>query len=239
MAGAGSRFSKVGYADPKPLIQIHGKPMIQIVVENLTPTRDHKFVFICQKTHIEKYNLEHLLGSIAPGSEIVIVEGLTRGAAETVMFAANALDMKQPLMIANSDQYLDAKIDDYLERADDSSLDGLIMTMWADDPKWSYVRLNSEDLITDIREKEVISNDATVGIYNFRTAESFFKAAEEMINANALSNGEYYVAPVYQYLIRDGKRIGVSRVPSGKQVMFGLGTPEDLNFFLSSGLNVK
>lgn len=229
MAGAGSRFAKAGYTDPKPLIPVHGQPMIRVVIRNLAPAQEHRFVFVCQREHVERYGLREKLGEWAPGSEVIEIDGLTEGAAVTVLAARELIDSDDPLMIANSDQYVDVSVDDYLAKMAD--LDGLIMTMTADDPKWSFVGLDDEQLVTRVVEKEVISDEATVGIYNFRRGSDFVWAADEMIAAEERVNGEYYVAPAYNKLIARGDRIGIFNVGSEAAGMYGLGIPADLNLF--------
>jgi dTDP-glucose pyrophosphorylase len=233
MAGAGSRFAKAGYPDPKPLIPIHSVPMIRVVIENLRPSRPHRFIFICQRAHVREYGLRERFESWAPGSVIVELDGLTEGAASTVLTAEQYIDNDDPIMIANSDQYVDLEIDDYLAKLDERSLDGLIMTMTADDPKWSFVGLTDEGLVSTVVEKEVISDEATVGIYNFRHGRDFVRAAKSMIEQNLRSNGEFYVAPAYNLLIDDGYAVGVFNVGSEAHGMYGLGTPADLDLFLS------
>lgn len=232
MAGAGSRFQKEGYKDPKPLIKIHGKPMIEVVINNLKPSCNHKFIFICQEEHVSKYGLQEKLTNWSPGCEIVEISGITDGAARTVLKATNLINNKQPLMIANSDQYIDFNIEEYL-KAMKNELSGLIMTMTADDNKWSYVGLDKNSLVTHVVEKEVISNEATVGIYNFAEGQMFVKAANSMINKDLRVNGEFYVAPAYNEMIENGLNIGIYNVGSVGDGMYGLGTPDDLNSFLS------
>ena len=138
MAGRGSRFADAGYTDPKPLIPVHGKPMIKVVVENLKPTVEHRFIFLCQNQHIKDYGLEEKLHSYADNVEIVGIDGVTEGQVCTVLKAREFIDNDEPLMTANSDQYIDFDINDYLSHMGSQGLDGLIMTMKADDPKWSY-----------------------------------------------------------------------------------------------------
>jgi dTDP-glucose pyrophosphorylase len=235
MAGAGSRFSNVGYVKPKPLIPIHGIPMIRLIIENLRPSMPHRFIFICQRAHVKAYNLTEKLNAWAPNSIVVEIDGLTEGAACTVISAAEYIDNHQPLMIANSDQYIDININSYLSSMTD--LDGLIMTMEANDPKWSFVELNEKNLVTRVVEKEVISNEATVGIYNFRYGKDFVNAANKMIDRNLRVNGEFYVAPVYNQLVEQNKRIGIFNIGSVGAGMYGLGTPDDLNKFLELPLS--
>lgn len=239
MAGAGSRFAKAGYKDPKPLIAVHGKPMIQVVIENLRPECEHRFIFICQKEHVEEYSLKNKLNVWALNSEIVIIDGLTDGAACTVLKAKHLINTEDELMIANSDQYVDIDINSYLRHGWDKNLDGLIMTMYALDPKWSYALVGEGNFVKKVVEKEVVSNEATVGIYNFKFGKDFVSAAEEMIALDMRVNNEFYVAPVYNMIIEKNARIGVYNIGSVGNGMYGLGTPADLDIFLEQPVSKK
>ncbi len=225
MAGKGSRFTEAGYKLPKPLIEINGHPMIEFVIRNITPSLDHKFIFICQQEHKDKYNMEKLLKKLAPESIIIPITYVTEGAACTVLLAEKYIDNDMPLMIANCDQYVDTDIDEYIKNME--GYDGLIMTMPADDPKWSFIKYK-EKLVTLVREKEIISDQATVGIYNYKHGSDFVKYAHQMMEKNVRVNNEFYVAPVYNEMISDGLNITYSDVG---EKMYGLGTPDDLNIF--------
>lgn len=239
MAGAGSRFAKAGFTDPKPLIPVKGIPMIKVVINNLRPSRPHRFIFICQKSHVKQYNLQTKLAEWAPGCSIVEIDGLTEGAACTVLAAKDLINSDAPLMIANSDQYVDCDIDQYLATMDAKNLDGLIMTMKADDPKWSFVGFDTEGHVTRVVEKEVISDEATVGIYNFAHGRKFVEAAEKMIRNNLRVNGEFYVAPAYNSMIEDGAKLGVYNIGSEANGMYGLGIPSDLQIFIENPISKK
>jgi dTDP-glucose pyrophosphorylase len=232
MAGAGSRFAVAGYKDPKPLIPVHGVPMIKVVIDNLTPARAHRFIFICQASHVAAYGLREKLSTWAPGCETVELDGVTDGAACTVHAAKHLLG-DDPVMIANSDQYVSMDINDYLLAMDDAAADGLIMTMKADDPKWSFVGFNEAGTINRVVEKEVISDEATVGIYNFRSGRQLIDAIEQMFAKDLRVNGEFYVAPAYNEMINQQARVIHYTVGSEGQGMYGLGIPADLNLFLS------
>lgn len=232
MAGRGSRFVNAGYRLPKPLIEIKGKPMIQIVVENLRPTRDHRFIFLCLIDHLREYDLMTRLQGMAPGSVVVEVSTVTEGAACTVLLARDYIDNEQPLMIANSDQYVEIDMEDYLNAQSRANADGLIMTMKADDPKWSFVGFDRDGRIDRVVEKEVISNEATVGIYNYAEGRAFVEAADRMIAKNIRVNNEFYVAPVYNEMIEAGKKIIHYDIGTVGKGMYGLGTPADLDEFL-------
>lgn len=232
MAGAGSRFSVAGYRDPKPLIPVRSVPMIKVVIDNLTPAREHRFIFICQAAHVGAYGLKDKLREWAPGCAIVQLDGLTDGAACTVYAARELIDSDDPVMIANSDQYVDIDINDYLRTMDVQQADGLIMTMKADDPKWSFVGFAEDGHISRVVEKEVISDEATVGIYNFRSGRQLIAAIESMFDKNLRVNGEFYVAPAYNEMIEGGARIIHYSTGSEGAGMYGLGTPADLDLFL-------
>jgi dTDP-glucose pyrophosphorylase len=232
MAGHGSRFSKAGYKNPKPLIPVNGKPMIQLVIENLKPSRDHRFIFICQAEHLKNYPLQTLLEEKAPGCKIIEINQVTEGAACTVLLAKDYINNQDQLMIANCDQYLDVDIDEYLAILDDQFADALIMTMKADDNKWSFIKLNEKNEITLVVEKEVVSDEATVGVYNYQKGSDFIRAAEQMIMKEFRVNNEFYVAPAYNEMIKDGKKIKYFNIGELGQGMHGLGTPEDLEAYL-------
>ncbi len=236
MAGRGSRFVNAGFNMPKPLIDVHGKPMIERVIDNLTPDCEHKFIFIVLKEHINDYEVDKTLKSLSPNCEVVPISSVTEGAACTVLLAERYID-DNPLMIANSDQWVNYDINNYIHYP--SGYDGMIMTMYANDPKWSFIGFEN-DLVKQVVEKKVISNEATVGIYNFSKGTNFIGAAKAMINKDLRVNGEFYVAPVFNEMIELDMKIGYQNIDSGKEnVMFGLGTPEDLEVFLADEISQK
>lgn len=230
MAGRGSRFQEAGYAFPKPLIDIHGKTMIEVVVNNLRPKVDHKFIFICQKEHNEKYDLHNILKNATKNKfEIIQLNGITEGAACTVLSAAQYIKNNDELIIANSDQFVDYDINDFIKRGRAKG-DGLILTFKSSHPKWSYARVNQAGKVIEVAEKLVISDKATVGIYYFKHGKDFVEAAQQMIFKNIRHNNEFYVCPVYNEIILKDKDVYIKDIPAQK--VHGLGTPEDLNAFL-------
>jgi dTDP-glucose pyrophosphorylase len=239
IAGRGSRFATAGYTLPKPLIPVHGSPMIAAVVRNVRPRGEHRFIFVALAEHLEHAGMRQALEAAAPGCVIVPVDRVTEGAACTVLLARNHIDSSDPLMLANSDQWVDIDINDYLDAMDRYRADGLIMTMEADDPKWSFVGLDRNRFVTRVVEKQVISNEATVGIYNFRRGSDFCRAADQMIAKDLRVNNEFYVAPVYNEMIEDGARIAIYNVGSEGNGMYGLGIPSDLELFLSNPVSQK
>ena len=231
MAGAGSRFAKAGYTFPKPLIEVHGKPMIQTVVENLNLNRERaQFIFIVQKTHYEQYNLQYLLNLIAPDCKIEIVDDLTEGAACSALLAKEYINNDVPLLFANSDQYLEWDSNEFMYSMIADEVDGGISTFENSHPKWSYAKLNDHGFVSEVAEKKPISNHATTGIYYWKRGSDFVKYAEQMIKKDIRVNGEFYVCPVFNEAIQDGKKIKIMNCKK----MWGLGTPEDLDYYLKT-----
>ena len=239
MAGRGSRFSEAGYKDPKPLIMVHNKPMIQVVIENLTPKCEHRFIFICQNSHIKDYNLTEKLHSYAKNVEIIGIDGITEGQVCSVLKAKDFINNDDPLMTANSDQWIDFDINEYLHTMAKQDLDGLIMTMKANDPKWSYAKTDKNGFVIETAEKKVISEDATVGIFNFKHGKNLVSSAEQMIKDDIRVNGEFYTCPCYNYLIKQGKKIGIFSIGEEYNGMYGLGIPKDLDFFLNNPISER
>ncbi len=228
MAGAGSRFTQAGYTFPKPLIEVRGKPMIQVVVENLNI--EANYIFLVQKEHYDKYNLKYLLNLIAPDCKIVQVDGITEGAACTTLLAKEHIDNDAPLVMANSDQFVEWNSNECMYAFSADSIDGGILTFKATHPKWSYAKLDEHGFVSEVAEKKVISDQATVGIYYWRHGSDYVKYAEQMIAKNIRTNNEFYVCPVFNEAVDDGKKIRVKNI----EKMWGIGTPEDLNYFLDN-----
>jgi NDP-sugar pyrophosphorylase family protein len=237
MAGRGSRFTAAGFKRPKPLVQLLGKPMIELVVTNLEPNCDHTFIFVCLDEHLKVYpELEPFLRGLSKNVVIVPIDGVTQGAACTVLCAEKFINNDTPLIIANSDQFIDFDQYRFYSQLRNSLYAGHIMTFFASDPKWSYVSTDEYGNVVRVVEKEVISNQATTGIYHFSKGANFVHYAKQMIECNDTVNGEFYVAPTYNYMIRDGLNVVPVEVDGNESVMYGLGTPEDLSLFMTSGL---
>jgi HAD superfamily hydrolase (TIGR01509 family) len=230
MAGAGSRFRQAGYTFPKPLIDVGGKPMIQVIVENLN-IQAH-YIYIVQKEHFNTYNLKPMLELLTPGCDIITVDKLTEGAACTVLLAKDLINNNQPLLIANSDQYIEWDSSHFMYTVQQGNIDGSVPVFYNTHPKWSYAKVDDKGFIEIIKEKEVISSNATVGIYYWKKGSDYVTYAEQMISKNIRVNNEFYVAPTYNEAINDGKKIKVYTIDK----MFGLGIPEDLNYFIMSYL---
>jgi HAD superfamily hydrolase (TIGR01509 family) len=225
MAGSGSRFSKAGYKDPKPLIDVNGKPMIQRVVENIGIPG--KYVFIVQSEHYDKYNLGSALPRLVPECTVIQIDGVTDGAARTALLAKEYIDNAKPLIIANSDQLLDWNNSDFVSQLLEAGSDGNMALFLANEDKWSYAKIKNNKIV-EVAEKVVISNNASTGIYGWAKGSDYVKYARQMIEKDIRVNNEFYICPVYNEAIQDNKRI----LPIFVEKMYGLGTPEDLQAYL-------
>ena len=224
MAGDGRRFREAGYNVPKPLIHIHGRPMIQHVVENLRPLGGD-FVFLVRSDHISPILIRHLK-SLVSECDVIPVPDLTKGAACTVLLAEKYIENDSQVVIANSDQlvHYDLKLfQSHLEYASGS--------VWVfgpeSHPKWSYAKLNHSGFISEVAEKKPISSWATCGVYYWKYWGDYVDCAKEMIARNIRTNNEFYVCPAYNIFIEHGLDVW----PFFVEKMIGLGTPEDLKAY--------
>ena len=229
MAGEGRRFKTAGFNKPKPFIDVLGKPMICHVLENLD-IKNSKFILIARKEHLEFGQEIFFYIKKKYNADFILIDKLTQGACCTVLYAHRLINNSNPLLIANSDQIVDIDIEDYINDSNKRDLDGSVLCFKDDSTKWSYAKLNDEGYITEIREKEVISPFATVGIYYYKRGSDFVNNAIDMIIEDDRVNNEFYTAPVYNYAIRHQKKFDIFEID--KNQMHGPGTPEDLEKFI-------
>lgn len=227
MGGSGSRFSAAGYTTPKPFIEFHNKTMIENVVENLGYSND--YIMVMQREHYKQHtNIFTRISSHTSGFDAVLLDGITQGAAESCIAAEDKLDPESMLLIANCDQIIDWNPDNFKNWFITSDLDGVIMTFDSQSNKNSYAQLNEHGYVCRTVEKEVISPYATTGLYVWRKAGDFLKAAKEMIDNNERTNNEFYVCPVYNRNISWGQKIGIYHT----RKHWPIGTPEDLEAYI-------
>jgi HAD superfamily hydrolase (TIGR01509 family) len=229
MAGAGSRFQKAGYTFPKPLIDVNGMPMIQRVVANLNI--DAHYIFLVQKEHRQLYHLDTMFKLFVPNFTVVEVDGLTEGAACTVLLAKDLINNDAPLLMANADQLIEWNSTEFMYKMQEHPVDGSIITFTSTHPMFSFAKTDEHGTVTEVAEKNPISNQATVGLYYWTKGSDFVKYAEQMIAKNERVNNEFYVCPVYNEAIGDGKTIKVYPI----ERMWSLGTPDQLDYYLSHG----
>jgi hypothetical protein len=230
MAGAGSRFQKAGYTFPKPLIDVNGMPMIQRVISNLNI--DANYIFVVQKEHREKYHLDTMFKLFVPHFTIIETDGVTEGAACTTLLAKEHINNDSPLLMANADQLIEWNSNEFMYKMQEQKSDGCIITFTSAHPMFSFAKSNESGIVTEVAEKNPISNQATTGHYYWTKGSDYVKYAEQMIAKNTRVNNEFYVCPVYNEAIQDNKTITTYHISR----MWSLGTPEDLNYYLTHGV---
>jgi NDP-sugar pyrophosphorylase family protein len=228
-AGRGSRFEEAGYVHPKPLIDVEGRPMIDRVLDDLREVG--RPIVLLQEEHIRRYRADAVIEHAAPDARIVPVSGITEGAACTVLLAEELIDGPSELVLANSDQVVDADVAAFVALMREQGADGGIMTFQATESKWSFAKVGSDGIVTEVAEKRPISDQATVGIYWFRHGSAFVRCARRMIERDVRVNGEFYVCPVFNELIAEGGIVRTFEID--RSAMHGIGTPEDLDAFLA------
>ena len=230
LAGRAVRFHERGYTFPKPLVEIGNQSMIEVVLENLAPPQPNQFTFICRKEHLAQFYLGDMLKMLASGCRIIPMEHDTSGALCSVLLAIDDLDLDEEILIANGDQVISSGLAPFYEACRAPGIDGCILTFTAAHPRWSFVKTNAEGLATAVAEKRPISKQATVGLYYFRKARDFVEGAERMVVKGLTTSGQFFIAPVYNELILNGKKITTHHLP--ENAMQSLGTPEDLEAFM-------
>ena len=211
VGGKARRFYDAGYTEYKPFLPLNGRTMIECVIDNVR-TKDCRFIFSVRPQNEARFR------QLFP-KETVVVDNEQSGAASGILVAKEFINSNEPLLLANSDQLVDVDIEDFI----DTDLDARIMTFKSDHPKWSYAK-TCEGLVTEVAEKVVISDHATVGIYYFKHGSDFVKACDRMIEDQYRVNGEFYTCPSYNFMPRH-KSIGIYEIK--EELMHGLGTPED------------
>lgn len=227
LAGLGSRFpnSKL----PKPLIDVNGKPMIQRAVESMGISGN--LIFITRVEHNIEFHLDEKIKELFPDSVVISVDYLTEGPACTAMLAKDMIDGDEPLIIANCDQIMNWDYETFSLFCKTYPHDGFVVTYYANTEKNSYVKILSNGFAQELKEKQIISNISTNGIHFWKKGSDFVQSVIRMIEKNDRApNGEFYIAPSYNYLIEENKKIGIYHIPNCQH--WAVGTEEDLEEYL-------
>ena len=220
LAGEKQFFSENEYPFPKPLIEFNGKTMIEHILDNFSSIQKEKqFIFIVNSDDCKKYHLDNVLNILTDSQcKIIKLDSETKGAACSAMIAVEHIDNNVPLIISNADQLFDICLDDVLSTFDDG--DAGVITFESVHPRWSYVRLNSENKVTEATEKRPISKSAIAGFYYFKKGSDFISSSSKMIKKDASVNGLYYVAPSLNEMVLENKIINIFKVENDKYHTF-------------------
>jgi dTDP-glucose pyrophosphorylase len=228
MAGRASRFKEAGYTEPKPLILVKGKPMMQWATDSLHFLKQQNLIFLCLKDHEEQFHISQKLKEFYGSSiQVILVDGVTQGAAATALLAKKIINSEEELIISNADQFFISKNFEKELMHNDKKVSGIIPIFEGTHPRWSFAKVNEKGYITEVAEKVPISNHATVGVYYFHHGKDFVWAAEQMIKKDIRRNNEFYICPVFNELLGRGDKI--KAVPADS--MWSMGTPEDVLYF--------
>lgn len=224
IAGAAKRFSDVGYTMPKPLIMANNKHIIDWSLESIK-IDECNIIFVVRAEHVHNFSIDEILKSkFGKDITIVVLDHMTRGSVETCLKARKHIENEIPLIIYTPDVYFQNQLDP----ADiDPELDGFLSTFKANSPDHSYVKHDEDGYATKTAEKEVISQDAAVGVYYYKTGDMFVKYAERLMHNNITVKNEFYLCPMYNLMIEDGLKIKTKST----EKMHVLGTPAELEFF--------
>lgn len=229
MAGEGTRFPRDSYKIPKPLIEIHGEPMIQRAVESLNLPGKYHFVVRKDSYYDQVCSLLH---KILPDPKIISVEETTQGPAASCLLFKDFINNEEELVVVNCDQIMWWDSELFLSTARYYKYDGVVVTYSTTTPKNSYARINRNGFVEEIKEKEVISDISLNGIHYWRKGKYFVQSAESMIEENDRApNGEFYVGPSYNHMVRAGLKVGIHHIPNWQHNPVGV--PEDLETYLN------
>jgi NDP-sugar pyrophosphorylase family protein len=231
-AGKGSRFSEVGIDIPKPLIPIREIPMLVWVIANFPLNKSDRVKILCQKSHQIPHHLSPYLSKFEFQIDFLEIDFWTEGPAHSLEMLLQDLESDLPVISANSDQYIFGDLLPFFEEVKSGKSSGQILTMNATSSAWSYVGRNQFGKVNRVVEKEEISNEATVGIYGWRSVATLRSCLAWQREMGLKVNNEFYVAPSYEYLIKNNQEITTFSIGKHEVGVHGLGTPSDLDNFL-------
>ena len=228
MGGLGSRFTQAGYTTPKPLIEVDGIPMFMKALQSFSPLENVRYIFVIRNDQNIQYNLKEAIQETLPSAIVHIVYQDTRGAVETCLIAEESIDTDLPIAIADCDIYFES--DTYFNKIGNKDIDGMLLTFHSNDPRYSYVETDSSGKVIRTAEKVVISNNAILGGYYFKSGKLFKELARSFTDSELPEHlKEYYLSHLFNLLIENGGNIEIASIDT----MHIFGTPEELSAYLN------
>lgn len=238
MAGLGSRFSNEGFKNIKPLIPLNGKTFIEWSIDSVDfKSVKTQFIFVILEKHSNV--LYSHLKNIKPDCIITSVPELTRGAVETALAAQEYINNDDPLIITNSDQIFEWNKEKYVEYLHESNTDADVVVVNANTNKFSYIKLDENNFGLKLTEKEVISDNALVGIHYWKKGKYFVDSGKKLIERDIRAKNEFYVSLSYNLLIENNLKITCYKLSENEKYL-SIGTPEQVYDYLDyKKLNVE
>ncbi|RDC54239.1 nucleotidyl transferase [Pedobacter chinensis] len=216
LAGSSELFSNAGYYYPKPLIEVNGLPMIEMVLENPRMVDSEKsFIFIIKEEDAKRFHLDNTLKILAPNCEIIKLAQNTKGGLCSVLMAIDKISVDDEILILNGDQVIDFNLDTIYKFWSKEDADAGLITFNSVHPRWSYARL-IDNVVVQTAEKNPISNFAIAGAYYFKNASIFFEAAFKSIKEDVHLDGLFYISPVINQYVLKAKKVITYKI-DGKQ----------------------
>jgi len=212
LAGSNQFFSEAEYPYPKPLVEIHGKTMIEHVIDNFASIKKEKqFIFIVNSDDCKKYHLDNVLNLLTDHAcKIVKIDNETKGAACSAMMAIEYINNDTPLIIANADQIIDEDLGEIVTSFD--KVDAGVISFESVHPRWSYARLDEDGFIVEMAEKRPLSKHAIAGFYYYKKGQDFIESAMNMIKKDASVNDLYFIAPTLNEMVLQHKKLIVKSI---------------------------
>jgi len=232
MSGAGSRFARAGYCDPKPLIPVDGRPMIEHVIRMFPGVAD--FIFVCSRVHLETTPLESVLRRSAPASRIVPIEPHKLGPVYATLQAESLIDPSEPVIVNYCDFAVGWDFADFRHTMEQFRPAGALTAYRGFHPHtlgpnlYAYMRHRNNRLL-EIREKTCFTSDrmneyASSGTYYFRSGALLRHYYREALSRGLSTNGEFYASMPYNLMVENGEPVYIYELEHFLQ----WGTPEDL-----------
>lgn len=229
MAGRGSRFEGAGYQRPKPLIEVDGVPMFILSLRSLEGVHYDKLVIVALEEHEQQYGISQYIAQYQlPHTSLVLLKDVTKGQLCTVLAAKDYIDKEEDVLIISSDTIVGSEIGKDIAQKN-PTCQGLISVADMQGDRWSFAAVDESGKVIQVAEKQRISSHASTGLYYFSNGHDLVRYAEAMVQNNETTKGEFYVIPVYQKMIDQGKHVGISIATT----MWDLGTPQSLTEYLA------
>lgn len=192
---------------PKPLYEINGKTMIEMVIDDYNSLETNNFVFAFLEDDCLRFHLDDSVRILSPKSKVIKLKNQTAGALCTCLMAIEYINNDIPLLIANSDQIIEVDYNKVINHFKTTDADAGIITFPNIHPRWSYAR-KLEDKVVEVAEKRPLSKDAIAGFYYYKKGSDFVKAAKEAILKQNCLDGRYYISASINEIILMGKKVG-------------------------------